>query len=349
MRGVFVNNTPHAVAQAIVMDPDGRDVLVVVVKATYRWQRDGAVQAAAPLPVRELDLFAGPPASSGLIAAGELTLPKPRIDLLFEGEIALPAPAEQVDCTIEVGRRLRKSIRVVGPRVWSAGVVRDLVPSRPRPFDRMPIAWERSFGGTDPDDPSVVELSNPVGCGLRKRPASLSGQPVPNFEDPQAPVASAGARPQPMGLGPVAPHWQPRRALAGTYDEAWQQQRFPVLPTDFDRRFLNAAPADQQLPSYQPGETIRLENMSRAGRDRIVLPELAPAVAIVEGRRMLELRATVDTIIISPAEQCLSLIARAAHPLAPDDGPVSAVFVGPLSAGQQRALVTGKTYLGAAR
>jgi hypothetical protein len=228
-------------------------------------------------------------------------------------------------------------------------MVRDLVPSRPKPFDRMPIAWERSFGGTDPDDPSLLEPSNPVGCGLRKRTAALMGQPVPNFEDPRAPIGQAGARPAPVGLGPIAPHWQPRRNLAGTYDEAWQQQRFPVLPKDFDRRFLNAAPVDQQLADYQPGEAIRLENMSPSMRDRIVLPELAPPIAIIEGRRMVEVAPSVDTLVIAPAEHRISIVARAAYPLTPDGGQIGAVFVGPISLGQRRALVSGKVYARARR
>jgi hypothetical protein len=340
---VLENHTPHAVAHAVLTDPEGREILVVATKATFTWQRDGTLAPAPPHPVHEMDLFTGEPATSGLAAAAELTLPKPRVDVLLEGEIRLPKAVEQMDCTLEVGHRLRKTVRVIGPRFWSAGVVRDLIPSRPRPFDRMPIAWERGFGGTDPDDPATVDLRNPVGCGLRKKPASLSGQPAPNFEDPQALIAHSGSRPRPVGFGPVAPHWQPRRGFAGTYDEAWQRDRFPLLPVDFDARFLNAAPADQQLDGYQPGEVVRLEHLSPDLRDRFALPELAPTVAVVQGRAMVELIATVDTLVIAPAERRLSVVARAAYPMA-SDGALSAVFVGPISAGRRRALVTGKQY-----
>jgi hypothetical protein len=40
---------------------------------------------------------------------------------------------------------------------------------------------------------------------------------------------------------------EPRRSWAGTYDEAWVQQRMPLLPTDFDSRFHQSAPASQWL------------------------------------------------------------------------------------------------------
>jgi hypothetical protein len=341
---VLENHTPHAVAHAVLTDPEGRELLVVAIKATYHWQRDGALKSAPPLAVHEVDVYAGPPASSGLLAAAELTLPKPRVDVLLEGEISLPKAVEQVDCILEVGRRLRKTVRVIGPRVWSAGVVRELVPSRARPFQRMPIGWERSFGGTDPDDPLCVESRNPSGCGFRKRPTSLPGQPAPNFEDPLALIAHAGSRPGPVGFGPVAPHWRPRRDFAGTYDEAWQQQRFPLLPTDFDVRFFNAAPADQQLEDYLPGEEIRLQNMSPALRDRFTLPDLAPPVSVVEGSTMFEVPTAVDTIVIAPAEQRLSVVARAVHPLTADAGTLAAVFVGAMTAGRRQALLTGKAY-----
>src|SRR5205823_5975392 len=118
---------------------------------------------------------------------------------------------------------------------------------RAKPFSRMPIAWERSFGGTDPDDPSVVDRRNPVGRGVRKRASALHGLPAPNFEDPRAPISNPSKRPIPVGFGPIAPQWQPRSDFAGTYDQAWKNDRYPLLPLDFDSRFLNSAPADQQL------------------------------------------------------------------------------------------------------
>ena len=43
------------------------------------------------------------------------------------------------------------------------------------------------------------------------------------------PVGDPLKRPAPVGFGPLAPHWQPRCDFAGTYDQAWQQDRYPVL------------------------------------------------------------------------------------------------------------------------
>jgi hypothetical protein len=208
----------------------------------------------------------------------------------------------------------------------------------------MPMTWERSFGGQDPDDPGAVDLRNPVGRGVRKQVSALEGQPVPNFEDPRAPIKDPLKGPVPIGLGAVAPHWQPRRTFAGTYDQSWSQTRFPILPVDFDTRFLNAAPPDQQLERYEPGVEVRLDNFSRARVDRFVLPELAPPITVVDGRTMVEVPVTVDTIVIQPADARLSIVARAVY-VPQDVQMLKTAYVGPLTPGQRRALQVGKPYL----
>ncbi|MFY0539342.1 DUF2169 domain-containing protein [Nannocystis pusilla] len=41
-------------------------------------------------------------------------------------------------------------------------------------------------------------------------------------------MRALGGSPPPVGFGPVAPQWQPRLGLAGTYDSQWMEQRAPV-------------------------------------------------------------------------------------------------------------------------
>jgi hypothetical protein len=342
---MLTNNTRHAVAHAMLMTPEGVEGLIVAVKATYARRRDEALEPLAEQPpVRPIDVYRGDPTNSGLVATTELTLPKPRVDVLLEGELVPPAPVEQIDFVLEVGRRVRKVVRVLGPRAFVPTATRELVPSRPKAFTRMPIAWERSFGGTDPEDPSVFEPRNPIGCGVRKRVADLKGLPAPSFEDPRAPIAHAGVKAAPVGLGPVAPHWMPRRGWAGTFDEAWQKDRFPLLPEDFDQRFLNAAPLDQQLDGYQPGELVRFGFLGVA-YDELALPELAPPVTVIDGETIVEVAPRVDTIVIAPAERRVSVVARALYLPAPEGGRLKLVYVGPLTRGQRRALDVGKPYV----
>jgi hypothetical protein len=342
---VITNNTSYAVAEAVLIDAEGREVFVVAVKASFGWRPDGSLQPLAEqISVAVTDKFGEPPAKSGLITASEMTLPKPRVDVLLQGEIVLAGPTEQIDCTLEVGNQLFKTLRVFGERYWRASAIRSVVASKPKPFTKMPITWERSFGGTDKDDPACIDRRNPVGRGISKRSSTLEGHPVPNFEDPRAPIGDPLKRPTPVGFAAVAPHWQPRSDFAGTYDKAYEENRFPLLPVDFDPRFLNAAPADQQLERYQAGVEVRLTDFTPARRARFVLPNVTAPLTVVESGTIHEVKSSVDTIVIEPAAARVSIVARAVYVPKSVQG-LAAAYVGPLSRGQRRALAVGKPYL----
>jgi hypothetical protein len=342
---VIVNNTPYAVAEAVLIDAEGREVFVVAVKGSFGWRPDGSLQPLAEqIPIAVADKFGDPPEKSGLLTAGEMTLPKPQVDVLLQGEIVPAAPAAQLDCTLEVGGQIYKTLRVFGDRYWRPSATSSVIASKPKPFTRMPIAWERSSGGTDPKDPACLDRRNPVGRGISKRASTLEGHPAPNFEDPRAPIGDPLKRPVPVGFGPVAPHWQPRSDFAGTYDKAYEESRFPLLPVDFDPRFLNAAPADQQLGRYQPGVEVRLTDFTPTRRARFVLPDFAPVLTVVEAGRIIEVKSKVDMMVIEPAASRVSIVARAAH-TPRNVQQLAAAYVGPLSRGQRRALEVGKPYL----
>ena len=79
-----------------------------------------------------------------------------------------------------------------------------------------------------------------------------------------------------MALGPLGRHWQARVGFAGRYDDAWLAERFPFLPTDFDERYFQSAPADQWTDHLRGGEVLllnltgeeRAPSACRAGRSR---------------------------------------------------------------------------------
>jgi len=50
-------------------------------------------------------------------------------------------------------------------------------------------------------------------------------------------------------------NWEPRYKLAGTYDQKWLDDVFPFLPADFDERYYQAAPEDQQVPWLKGGDS----------------------------------------------------------------------------------------------
>jgi hypothetical protein len=187
------------------------------------------------------------------------------------------------------------------------------------PFDRVPLLYERAFGGwdrqhKDPDRPAF-EPRNPVGIGLRTRwHAGEETVAVPNLEDPAHLIQRFDDRPAPAGFGFLSPHWQPRAALSGTCDAAWMQTRMPKLPADFDRRFFNAASPGLVLPSRLRGdEQVTVMGASPAGRIDFKLPAQTEPVVDVELRRGRKetLQTELDTVIVDMDDMTLTLLWRA--------------------------------------
>src|SRR5947199_300693 len=81
------------------------------------------------------------------------------------------------------------------------------VASSPAPFAKLPLRYERCFGGADPgrpDDPATADPRNPVGRGFYADNAAAIGQPLPNVEHVKARIESRRDRPAPCGFGPIA-------------------------------------------------------------------------------------------------------------------------------------------------
>ncbi len=62
-------------------------------------------------------------------------------------------------------------------------------------------------------------------------------------------VIAQGYGQRPAGFGILGRAWPPRLQKAGTYDQRWLDQRWPLLPKDFGFAYWNGAPEDQQIDS----------------------------------------------------------------------------------------------------
>lgn len=172
----IVNLTDYEAAPLVSTGVDGQWQATAIVKASFVWDDQGQLTKVAPEPVLISDEYAGEPGTSGLLRASELAPPKPKLDVLLVGALVFPQPITEADVELALGNRLRKRARVFGDRVWLPGVAADLVPSQPRRTTRVPIAWERSFGGGDPSDPKHSDPRNPAGSGVAKDPRTLECQ-----------------------------------------------------------------------------------------------------------------------------------------------------------------------------
>jgi hypothetical protein len=311
----LINRTPYAAERFFARDVDGAEVWIVAVKGTFRIGDGGATEVAAEqAPVTLVPEHFGAPTRSSLRSDTDLVLTKPGTDVLVCG--AAHAPRGKPAARVEVGLRcgpIAKRLLVHGDRTYRRGVV-DVAPSEPEPFVTMPIRYERAFGGIDPVS-GAREPRNPVGIGFAEAAARLVGTPAPNVEAPGAPIASWKDRPAPAGFGPVARTWAPRLAFAGTYDRAWQEERAPLVPADFDPRFYLSAPVDQQVPAYlREGTPVELLNLTPDGLLRFDLPRVRPCFRTYFGRDIVEHRPRLHTMLVVPEERRVSLVWHTAVP-----------------------------------
>jgi hypothetical protein len=311
------NRTPFAVDSDWVRDRDGADVWLVAVKATFDIAADGSVDVSkVQPPVLRVPEYHGDAGTSSIKYDCDLVLTKTTTDILVVGHAHAPQglAVRELDVGFQVGTT-RKILKVFGDRTWGALGVSD-----PVPFLSMPLIYERAFGGIDNESGSPErdwDWCNPVGCGFAVANAHLHGMPVANVEMPGQFIRSWDDRPEPAGFGVIASHWKSRAAFAGTYGPRWEEIRQPLLPEDFDDRFFQSAPADQQAPQFLTGgESVALVNLSAHGRLRFLLPKLYLGfdTHFYDGSRELHKVRRLHTVILEPDFPRVSLVWHSALP-----------------------------------
>ncbi|ATB41507.1 hypothetical protein CYFUS_006973 [Cystobacter fuscus] len=319
--GLAINNqTPFAVEPLALADEELRPLVVVVVKATYLLEKDGLKLADTPVPVSLTGETWGEPGQSSYRYEPETAFTKLATDVVLNGHAYAPARnTTELEVEVRVGP-LRKVVRVVGDRVWVRSLGQVSM-TRPLSFEKLPLVYERAFGGRDrtataPANPQF-EPHNPVGAGFRASPRHYEeGLRLPNLEDPARPLIQFGQRVPPVGFGFISPDWQPRAALAGTYDKAWESGRKPLLPRDFDRRYFNAASPGLVAPGYLQGnEPVLLVNASPKERLTFQLPGVRPRVCAALEGGPIEPVMSLDTVILEPDARRVLLLWRGTIPL----------------------------------
>jgi hypothetical protein len=305
------NRTPFAVDRDWVRDRHGAEVWVVVVKATFDIKSDGSVEPSEEQPpvVRSPE-YHGDPKKSSLKYDTDIVLTKNRTDVVVNGHACAPrgTSATALDVSFRVGP-IEKSLRVFGDRRWNTVGI-----SAPQPFTKMPILYERAFGGLDPKSERPDrdwDWRNPVGRGFAVDAASLDDAMLPNIEWPHRLISSRTDRPEPAGYGAIASHWQPRVSFAGTYDDHWIQTRHPLLPEDLDDRFFQCVGSDQQAPGYlSGGESVQLTNLTPDGVLEFTLPKLYLGfdTHFHGGDHLIHDRRHLHTVVLEPDYPRLSLV-----------------------------------------
>jgi hypothetical protein len=217
----FFNTTPVPAKVAVGAASDDQICVgMLVAKATFRFDTNGRVEldTQEPFPLLEEDVET----PLGVLPADHLARRGERFEVMLLGYAYVPGrrPAPATRVSLAVGKEKRE-ILVFGDRAW---IDRKTI-SRPLNFDRMPLTYDRSYGGSYPlhlDASSILDVSDPVNRrgrgfdaeayaqGLGQTLRAPQGFPVlldyrrllPNLENPAAPIAAWQDAPEPVGWAP---------------------------------------------------------------------------------------------------------------------------------------------------
>jgi hypothetical protein len=334
----LINATQMQAGFTMGVEPSGRELLVIAVKGTFHLPATPAETMRlheTQVPLVLADVFYGDPAASAPKYEIDYAPVKRRCDLLLNASAHAPGgrPSTRGPVGVRVGD-WSKSFVVVGDRVWQVRVS-GIGASAPRAFTVMPITYDRAFGGTDDKHPDRDKwdafLANPVGRGYHKhlRRDWVDGAPMPNTEESQQSVTSVGGDYRPMSFGVIGRSWQPRARFGGTYDQEWLDRVCPFLPADFDEQYYQSAPRDQQLPIPLGRQPITLHNLTADGTRSFTLPHFEAPVHVFPRKGGREdLQAQLDTIVIEPDEERLTMTWRVTRPLKRNMFEVAEILVG---------------------
>lgn len=280
-----------------MMDVNDQVFHVMVSRLTYDMRHadaDGLLLLAdEQTPLVESDTCYGALNESSVIEESDYAPYKPKCDILFTHAVA-HAPGGKAAARWPIGVRVgdwQKRLTVTGPRLMERSRLGWKL-TEPEPATEVPIRYEHAWGGTcqwprqleGDGEPELLVRGerNPIGCGLadkrwlkKSKVADVDAPQIEAFDQPFDVEAADAQRYPVAGLGAIGRWWQPRRGLAGTYDEAWKQTRWPRLPHDFDFGYWNCAPADQQIEYPTGGEQVVLIGLHEGGEVRFRLPRPA--------------------------------------------------------------------------
>lgn len=292
-------------------DRNGKPCLLAIAKLTWRVNAEGTVRLADPQ--REIRLAAQHRDTGSVRYPNNALAEKPGTDVIVLGHAHPPQGKAVKEMLVSVSIRdkevlLEQSLRVFGPRVFMAGAS-GLKPGPAIAFtEPVPLVYELAKGGSDPQQPDVLDAKNPVGIGTRADMRSLVDSPAYRIESVDGN--------EPAGFGAIDQHWSPRLERYGTIDDTYLRTRYPLPPKDFDALYWNCA--HPKLHSSQPlrgDEEIELKGMRPAGDLCFRLPFYTPRFDATVDDEERPLPTHLDTLLVDfedPDELVVEAVWRAA-------------------------------------
>jgi hypothetical protein len=338
----FKNLTPFDALAYTGIDVNDMEFHVVVMRVAYDIKATAQGThtlelAQTPADLAMQDVYYGEPNVSSVKWESDLAPFKPRCDFVVVNANAIARSGGKLAryyCAVQVGQganATRKELLVCGPRNWNLGLVWTL--GTPDLTSEVPLRYEYAYGGhcqhtyakslfEKEAKPAINEvyMYNPVGMGWASdewlAATSVKSLPCAQIEDPNERISHLGKQYMPQGFGIVGRAWSQRLPYAGTYDDAWLQNRWPNLPPDFAFDYWNGAHPDLQIPYPKPATFIGLYGLTPDGMLEMCLPgHRGYVLARFEEGAMLPLPTHIDTLIVDMQTMQVHVVYRAVVPL----------------------------------
>jgi len=355
------NATDFEAGYNLGLEKSGHHCLVVVCKATFTMPHS-MDETATPkskeeqMKVHHMDVFTGVAGESAMLYENDFAPHKPKCDVILNGSAYAYPLQETTDKVVQLRiGTLDKSFRVIGKRVWQEHLF-NAKASEHLPFSKKFISYDIAYGGNDlnPNKPSVDDENyvafeaNPVGQGYAPYhdTRQLIGKPLAETMELHTPATDPKSKKYlPQSFGAIARHWYPRYTLGGTYDAHWEEHVKPFLPDDFDERFYQCAPKEQQIAYIEGGEKVLLKGLTPEGERIFILPRLKVGMEVIRSNGNRErLTPVVDTLILEPDEERFTMICRAKVKLKRSIHEVDTIIVGTPDALWEKKRLYGECY-----
>lgn len=322
----LTNATPLP-AEVVVGEPEqpGFRAGMVVAKATFLFDPHGRTQLddQNPIPILAND----EPTEFGLMPRDDFLRQQRALEVMFLGCAHAPEqrPVESLRVILGVGDVWRE-LMVFGDRKW----VRRSI-SRPEPFVRMPMGWDRAFGGSAEvmiDEDSFLTVGDPnnrVGKGFDPEPAAREAAKQLRAPAPYPIVSPERSLPNIERGDRLISRWTDAPAPSSwatvPLDTAMQALRTFDLPPDHtmpedveaalsEGRWLRAVP-EWIIPIPAAGAPIYMENLYRwAPSVKFPLPRVQVFADYQVGERAGTLELEPQMLVLLPEESRFYLVYR---------------------------------------
>jgi hypothetical protein len=295
-RKIDITALGPAAVDTVLWQMAGRLHVTVVAKASFSFEPDAAMSRIDPEEILRAEVHHNKNPMRSVRFTGDLAPFQPLCDVVLTGHACAPA-GTTVDA-LSVRLVVFREVPLIDKTLYVRG---DTQGTETTPFDRIPLMYERAFGGIGWED-------NPLGVGA----GAATSAKTPNVIDPEEPKRVAG-------FAPISRGWPLRKRLLGAADRKALDRPIADVPAGFDWAYYQSAPLDQRAEYLQGSEWIILDGMNPAhAHIQSYLPgarAFARVYGVADGGSGHLLTLSADTLRIDADALTCSVTWRASFPV----------------------------------